>query len=90
MKAKAMHIKKLLIVYGIFFRNYVYYWIVRSEQEDDTDSLAVATLYSLTYRYSFLKQSGHCYCQVRDDMGEVLLGSHQAEYPDSLDDELGF
>jgi len=22
-------------------------------------------------------------------MGEVLLGSHQAEYPDSLDDELG-
>ena len=50
MKAKAMHIKKLLIVYGIFFRNYVYYWIVRSEQEDDTDSLAVATLYSLTYR----------------------------------------
>ena len=47
MKAKAMHTKN-------FFRNYVYYWIVRSEQEDDTDSLAVATLYSLTYRYSFL------------------------------------
>ena len=56
-------------------RNYVYYWIVRSEREDDADGIAVAMLYSLTYRQKQIEFVGEEECPLYTDLESLVVRS---------------